>query len=91
MTTRDLCYWLQGFLELGGGANGLTAEQVDIVRRHLALVFKTETAVPTVLPIGVGWPSAPLDPFTWIPSRTSDQIQITCGGTDQVTGSVQIC
>ncbi len=40
MMARDFVYWLQGYLELTPGQPApLTAEQVDKVRRHLALVF----------------------------------------------------
>ncbi len=40
MTSRDFCFWLQGYLELSPAVPApLTAEQVDKVRRHLALVF----------------------------------------------------
>lgn len=44
MTSRDFCYWLQGFFELqqAGSGYNLTASQADLVRRHLALVFKHE-------------------------------------------------
>jgi len=50
MTSRDFCYWLQGFFELDGEAPavpgvelpGLTERQVECIRRHLALVFKHE-------------------------------------------------
>jgi hypothetical protein len=49
MTSRDFCFWLQGFLELGAaetpGVNtmaGLNGFQVECVKRHLALVFKHE-------------------------------------------------
>jgi len=46
MSSRDFCYWLQGFFELhaaGSVPDGrLTAEQSDLVRRHLALVFAHE-------------------------------------------------
>jgi hypothetical protein len=43
MTSRDFCFWLQGFFELdGGGGSGLTAGQTAAVKRHLALVFKHE-------------------------------------------------
>ena len=50
MTSRDFCYWLQGYFELTGGhcvpgeklAYGLTHEQVAAIERHLALVFKHE-------------------------------------------------
>ncbi len=49
MTSRDFCFWFQGFLELrkvpGSAApqtNGMSAEQVVLVEAHLALVFKHE-------------------------------------------------
>jgi hypothetical protein len=44
MTSREFCYWLQGFFELTGydARTPLTGEQADLVRRHLALVFKHE-------------------------------------------------
>lgn len=40
MTSRDFCYWLQGYFELGGGV--LSAEHTLCIKRHLALVFKHE-------------------------------------------------
>lgn len=50
MTSREFCYWLQGFFEIseaGLPANvkvdkGLTSERVETIKRHLALVFKHE-------------------------------------------------
>lgn len=49
MTSRDFCFWLQGFLELEGVGEsapgksfGLTTAQTECVRKHLALVFKHE-------------------------------------------------
>jgi len=50
MTSRDFCYWLQGFFEIGAqspfagtpNAQGLGEHQVECIRRHLALVFKHE-------------------------------------------------
>ncbi len=49
MTSRDFCYWLQGFFELDGagdtvatGNPGLSPKQTAAVRAHLALVFKHE-------------------------------------------------
>ncbi len=49
MTSRDFCFWLQGFLEIGAAADvhdpakvGLTPAQVESIQRHLALVFKHE-------------------------------------------------
>ena len=40
MKSRDFAFWLQGFFELGGGADGLSSTQVALVKQHLALVFK---------------------------------------------------
>lgn len=49
MTSRDFCYWLQGFIEISGAGNqgclaesSLTVEQVKVIRSHLAMVFKHE-------------------------------------------------
>lgn len=43
MTATEFAYWLQGFFELSAasidGVVPLSAAQVDIVRRHLAMVF----------------------------------------------------
>lgn len=47
MTSRDFCFWLQGYLELAPLARdaqrpALAPEQLECVRSHLALVFKHE-------------------------------------------------
>lgn len=46
MTSREFCYWLQGHFEIvaenPSTTSGLTATQVDIVRKHLAMVFLHE-------------------------------------------------
>jgi hypothetical protein len=46
MTSRDFCFWLQGFLEISaGGATPdapLTCAQTACIQQHLALVFKHE-------------------------------------------------
>jgi len=43
MKATEFCYWLQGFFELNQAAEQytkqLTPEQVEIIQRHLALVF----------------------------------------------------
>lgn len=38
MTSRDFCYWLQGFCELADN-EGLTEKQLDTVKKHLNMVF----------------------------------------------------
>jgi hypothetical protein len=51
MTSRDFCFWLQGFFELQGAgpkppepfdANALHGYQAQMIKNHLALVFKHE-------------------------------------------------
>ncbi len=54
MTSRDFCYWLQGYLEIvDAGASPddppgnpadmvISRGQAECIRRHLALVFKHE-------------------------------------------------
>lgn len=47
MTSRDFCYWLQGYIEIAqsgdpGAMPSLTYDQMRCVRAHLALVFKHE-------------------------------------------------
>ena len=42
MTSRDFCYWAQGYFEINGKDEPLTVEQVNLIKRHLALVFKHE-------------------------------------------------
>lgn len=39
MTARDFCYWLQGKLEIDGEPKPLTATQVEVIQRHLSMVF----------------------------------------------------
>lgn len=38
MKSVEFCYWLQGLFELGNPST-LTAEQTDLIKRHLAMVF----------------------------------------------------
>jgi hypothetical protein len=56
MTSRDFCFWLQGWLEINAAGMPATptaraglfpephlnTEQLECVRRHLSLVFKHE-------------------------------------------------
>jgi len=41
MTSRDFCYWLQGFFEISD-ASQMEAKQVEMVKRHLNMVFVHE-------------------------------------------------
>ena len=47
MTSRDFCYWLQGYFEImeaesPGGAFTVSAKATACIRNHLAMVFKHE-------------------------------------------------
>jgi len=41
MTSRDFCYWLQGFFEVSE-ARQLNVDQTEKIKKHLNLVFKHE-------------------------------------------------
>ncbi len=41
MTSRDFCYWLQGFFELTD-ATEITGDQVELIKKHLHMVFEHE-------------------------------------------------
>ncbi len=41
MTSRDFCYWLQGFFEIAD-PKSLSKEQIDMIQKHLSMVFKHE-------------------------------------------------
>ena len=48
MTSRDFCYWLQGYFEInasyaeGSSQPSFTATQIECVKKHLAMVFLHE-------------------------------------------------
>lgn len=43
MTSRDFCFWLQGFFELRGDESSpVTPAQAECIKRHLVLVFAHE-------------------------------------------------
>lgn len=41
MTSRDFAYWLQGFFEIAQPVTA-TAEQVELIKKHLNMVFVHE-------------------------------------------------
>lgn len=59
MTTRDFCYWLHGYFELEETVSNkpenmvLKDKQVQIIKNHLNLVFKTMDLMDNK-PISVG-------------------------------------
>lgn len=44
MNSRDFCFWLQGLLEVGEPKE-LSERQVEIIKQHLALVFKHDPSI----------------------------------------------
>ncbi len=48
MTSRDFCYWLQGYFEIETLVSNkpdeptLTVKQVQMIKNHLGMVFKHE-------------------------------------------------
>ena len=55
MTSRDFCYWLQGFFELtiDDGEISVSKEQAKTIQNHLNLVFKHEIDPSMPDPTGV--------------------------------------
>lgn len=43
MTPENFIYWLNGFFELSPANQGLSAEQVQVIKNHLSLAFKKVT------------------------------------------------
>ncbi len=41
MTSRDFCFWLQGYFEINT-PDSIQEKQTEIIKKHLALVFKHE-------------------------------------------------
>ena len=46
MTSREFCYWLQGYFEIveagSSQTHPISFAQTDMIKKHLALVFKHE-------------------------------------------------
>jgi len=41
MTSRDFCYWLQGYFEVSNPKE-INDKETQMIKKHLALVFKHE-------------------------------------------------
>lgn len=44
MQARDFCFWLQGLFEVGDPVS-LNADQVNLIKTHLSLVFKHDVSI----------------------------------------------
>jgi beta-xylosidase len=75
MTSQEFCFWLHGFFEIGGKSE-ITAEQAQIIKDHLELVFTKVTPERQS--------NAPHFPNQWqslqSPSLQAihDQVRVTC-------------
>jgi hypothetical protein len=85
MTSRDFCYWLQGYFELRE-KEGMSQEQVECVARHLALVFKHEID-PSM---GSSSHQADLNKTHQAPHPNPKPMP-QIGGVDPITGAVYRC
>ena len=41
MTSRDFCFWLQGYFEISKNKS-ITSDETSIIKNHLNMVFKHE-------------------------------------------------
>lgn len=88
MTSRDFCYWCQGFFEIAEASDpgcrlALTPDQTSMIRRHLAMVFKHE-----IDPSFLAEQQAELNAIHM--GATPDKTQTTIGGTGP-DGTVYRC
>lgn len=44
MTSREFCYWLQGYFEINSATQvvSISSSQAQVIKQHLALVFTHE-------------------------------------------------
>lgn len=80
MTSDDFTMWLQGFFEIRNSNEGLTPEQVRIIRDHLALVFNKVTPDYP----GVPWDWSKTFPNTtpWIGDNPISVTNVCANGID---------
>ena len=52
MTSRDFCYWLQGYFEVSRNTS-VDVQQTEAIKKHLAMVFKHEIDPSMPDPTGV--------------------------------------
>lgn len=57
MDSTQFCYWLQGYVELGGKPP--TKEQWEVVKEHLGLVFNKVTTKTVSVPSQLGFGNPP--------------------------------
>ena len=76
MTSRDFCYWLQGYIEIQSARTApslaMTEDQVKIISNHLALVFVHEIDPSNIVAAGVSAETA---------QAIHDQGKFQIGGT----------
>jgi hypothetical protein len=77
MKSTEFCYWLQGLFELAEPTQ-LNAEQTDLIKRHLAMVFLHE--------IDKTYPESEQTALSDLHSGAGK-----IGGKDPVTGHVMRC
>jgi hypothetical protein len=82
MTSRDFCYWLQGYFEICPNKS-LNAHQVEIIKKHLAMVFVHEidpsfgATLPELQTIHDNVKQADKQPAE-CPRSSIDHIKFTC-------------
>lgn len=99
MTSRDFCYWLQGFFEISGKTE-LTPEQTKMVEKHLHYVFTigdlavkkqdSTTFKPLQPPEGARFLSTP-DPIPASKDPSVSDLMKSLGKDGYVTPSSLFC
>jgi len=80
MTNEQFAYWLQGYAEICGTEP--TAEQWQIIKDHLQLVFQKVTPMRGIPTVG--------QPISWPSSPSTITPMVTCIATPQM-GAASLC
>ncbi len=65
MNPQEFAYWLQGYFEISGSEE-LSKEQVEVVKKHLALVLTKVTGPTITITDKFSIPHYPFNPDTII-------------------------
>lgn len=82
MKSVEFCYWLQGLFEVAEPET-LNAKQVDLIKRHLNMVFVHE--------IDASYPADQQEALNVAHSNPAPEHGLQLGGKDPVTGAIMRC
>lgn len=80
MNDRDFCYWLRGFMEMNPELESINKEQIEMIKKHLDLVFNQKQELPYYQqPWYVQTPQPNYFDVTNVPGVVMSNVPRTCG------------